>query len=299
MRASTIAPVRLTVQILHHTLADARRKFPAGRTMSGAEESLALAGAILRHFLGEDWLTKWVMPETARANFLRIDEARQSNLDLSALRLIDLAEVVYNLQDVPGFDECISKMRNGDIEGTYAELDLGRMLYLNEVPFRYVVPQQVRGCDYDVEVEYPNGIIACAEAKCNIENIKLSRNTIKNKLDRARQQLPRDRPGIVFVKVPPQWMDSRDFLEMTIGTAEEFLRGTQRIVSVKFYVSPHSIEGGYLKQQHAYKEISNPNTRFAPGQNWNLFRQWQLPPEFNGMPRHWQRVLFFPDGKER
>ena len=64
--------------------------------------------------------------------------------DLTAPRVIDLAEVLHNLH-VPGFDECIAKMRNGDNEGTYAELDLGRMLYLNQMPFRSVVPQKVKG----------------------------------------------------------------------------------------------------------------------------------------------------------
>ena len=120
------------------------------------------------------------MPETAKPNFLRIDEFDQTRLDLTALRVIDLAEVLYNLQYVPGFDDCIAKMRNGDIEGTYAELDLGRMLYLNQVQFRYVVPQKVKGADYDVEVEYPDGVIACAEAKCSIESTELCANTIRN-----------------------------------------------------------------------------------------------------------------------
>jgi hypothetical protein len=94
-------------------------------------------------------------------------------------------------------------------------------------------------------------------------------------------------------------MDASEFLKTTIGVAQDFLRGTKRVVSVKFYVSPNSIEGGYLKQEHAYKEISNPNNNFGSGRNWNLFRQWDLPPEYNGMPPHWQRVLFFPDGKVR
>ena len=296
---NTIAPVRLNLLLLHNALGDLRNKLPVGRTITGVEESFALAAAILRHFFSEDWWNRWVMPETARPNVLRIDEFDQNRLDLTALRVIDLAEVLYNLQHVPGFDECIAKMRNGDIEGAYAELDLGRMLYLNQVPFRYVVPQKVKGLDYDVEVEYPDGVIACAEAKCSIESTELGANAIKNKLDHARQQLPSDRPGIVFVKMPPRWMDASEFLKTTLGVAQDFLRGTKRVVSVKFYVSPRSIEAGYLKQQHAYKEISNPNTNFEPGRNWNLFRRWDLRPEANGMPPHWQRVLFFPDGKER
>ena len=296
---STTAPIRLNVPFLQNALINLRSKPPVGRTMTGVDESFSLAAAILRHYFSEEWWNRWVMPETAKSNFLRIDESDQTRLDLTALRVIDLAEVLYNLQHVPGFDECIAKMRNGDIEGTYAELDLGRMLYLNQVPFRYVVPQKVKGLDYDVEVEYPDGVTACAEAKCSIESTELGANTIKNKLDRARQQLPPDRPGIVFVKMPPRWMDASEFLKITIDAAQDFLRGTRRVVSVKFYVSPNLIEAGYLKQQHAYKEISNPNSNFESGRNWNLFRQWNLPPECNGMPPHWQRVLFFPDGKAR
>jgi hypothetical protein len=34
------------------------------------------------------------MPETAKPNFLRIDESDQTRLDLTALRVIDLAEVL-------------------------------------------------------------------------------------------------------------------------------------------------------------------------------------------------------------
>ena len=179
---NTTAPVRLDVLLLHNALVDLRSKLPVGRTMTGVEESLSLAAAILRHFFSEAWWNRWVMPETAKPNFLRIDEFDQTRLDLTALRVIDLAEVLYNLQHVPGFDDCIAKMRNGDIEGTYAELDLGRMLYLNQVYFRYVVPQKVKGLDYDVEVEYPDGVIACAEAKCSIESTELSANTIRNKV---------------------------------------------------------------------------------------------------------------------
>ena len=94
-------------------------------------------------------------------------------------------------------------------------------------------------------------------------------------------------------------MDEGDFLKMTISAAQSFLKGTRRVVSVKFYMSPNSIEGGYIKQRHAYKEISNPDTRFGAARNWNYFCQFDLPPECNGVPPHWQRVLFFPDGKVR
>jgi hypothetical protein len=73
--------------------------------------------------------------------------------------------------------------------------------------------------------------------------------------------------------MPPKWIHESGVLKMTTGVAQSFLRGTRRIVSVKFYVSPNSIEGGYMKQQHAYKEISNPDTHFGAAKNWDLFHK--------------------------
>jgi hypothetical protein len=109
--------------------------------------------------------------------------------------MIDLAKVIYNLQHVPGFDACIARMEAGHVEDTFAELDLGRMLFLNEVLFRFVVPRGVKGKDYDVELTYPDGTIACADAKCALEGSDFTAKSIANKLEKARQQLPADRPG--------------------------------------------------------------------------------------------------------
>jgi len=47
-------------------------------------------------------------------------------------------------------------------------------------------------------------------------------------------------------------------------------------------------------QQHAYKELSNPKTRFG-SRDWTLFRPFDLA-EAGGMPSHWQRILMFPEG---
>jgi hypothetical protein len=223
----------------------------------------------------------------------------KSRLDLSCFRIIDLAEVLYNLQNVSGFDACIAKMRNGDIEGTYAELDFGRMLYLNRVPFRYVVPHGTKGEDYDVQIIYPDGVIACADAKCKIDSTDLSENGVKNALTAARKQLPNDMPGIIFVKVPPHWMKNPDSPGRMRAVAKDFLRGTGRIVSVKYYVAPVDFENGFLRQQHAFDETNNPRNDFDKARDWKLFHKVDVPPEWNGMPPHWQRILFFPDGKSR
>jgi hypothetical protein len=287
--------VRLTREMLQQTL----NGLPADARTNGVTESFMLALGVLKHFFGEAWLDEFITPDTAKRNFLRIDESTQEKKDLSAVRVIDLAEVIFNLQGVEGFDDCIARMSAGDIEGTFGELDLGRMLHLNKVPFRFIRPSGVKGADYDAELVCSDGTVVCADAKCKVETTVMGEKTIMNTLQSARKQLPEDRPGAVFMKVPPSWMRDPAFAEISVKTAKEFLRKTRRVVSVKYYVAPLTFEGGYLKQQHAYKEVSNPTTNFGNGKNWDVFRKHELPPEANGMPAHWQRILFFPDGKSR
>jgi hypothetical protein len=262
-------------------------------------ESLALATGVLRGFMDADWVERHIISDNRKKGFLSIDESDPHRKEISFFRVMDLAEVIYNLQPVPGFDECITRMRDGDIEGTYAELDFGRMLFLNQIPFRFVVPQGATGTDYDIEIEYPEGLVASADAKCKVEGTDFSENTIKNSLSKARKQLPDDMPGIVFVKVPPSWISESDRVNTMLNTAREFLRGTRRVVSVKFYSSPITLTHNVLRHDHAYKEVSNPLTDFGNNKDWNIFRKLDLPPEWNGMPPHWQRIIFFPDGKPR
>jgi hypothetical protein len=272
---------------------------PASVRTNGQTESLALASGVLRAFMSPEWLERHVIADGRVKGFISVDESEPHRQEISYFRVMDLAELIYNLQQVPGFDECITRMRDGDIEGTYAELDFGRMLYLNKVPFRFVVPEGITGRDYDVEIKYPTGVIASADAKCKIDRTEFSRNTVENTLNKARKQLPDAMPGIVFVKVPPRWLADESSVVGMLDTAHTFLRSTRRVVSVKFYSSPITFANNVMRHDHIYKEISNPRTDFGDEVDWNIFRRLDLPPEANGMPSHWQRIIFFPDGRSR
>ena len=116
-------PVRITRQMLFDTVA----KFPVKSSSTKANRTFYLSTSILKHFFGEEWLFRYL----GNPGYLYIIEADRTTADLSGLRVIDLAEVIYNLQRVQNFDNCIARMRDGNIEGTAAELDLGRMLYVS------------------------------------------------------------------------------------------------------------------------------------------------------------------------
>jgi hypothetical protein len=215
--------------------------------------------------------------------------------EVQYFRTIDLGELLFNLQHIEGFDGCVARLKGGDVEPALAELDVARMLYINDQMFWFVEPQGKTGDDYDFLVLYPGGVGACIEAKCNIETPEVNLSTIKNSLQKARKQLPETAPGIIFVKLPAQWLSVPEFQRKSIETAMAFLRGTKKIVSVKYYVAPFHFVNGHLGQGHMFKEITNPQHRFDTSRNWDLLSHW-IPPadEWNTLPRKYVRLVFFP-----
>jgi hypothetical protein len=251
-------------------------------------KALALAGGILRAYLGAEWFEKHVMPEGRKKGFLSVDDSDPYKREVSFIRLIDLAEAFYNLQNVPGFDECLYRMRQAaEIEGPLAEFDFARMLFFNKVTFRFVETTGVKKRDYDFDIIYPNGVAACADSKCKMHTAEFTENGLFNVFKKARGQLPNDRPGIIFVKVPERWPDEDEFKRLSVPCAQRYLGGVPRIVSIKFYTTRVNVG----RIDYAFKEISNPNTEFGNNVDWYIFKTPELLAGSNEMPEHFDRVI--------
>jgi hypothetical protein len=120
-------------------------------------------------FLGTDWVRKYADPHCAKKrSIFTLVESPLRDKHRAVSNYFHLAEDLYNLQTVLGFDECIERFRNGDIESGFAELEFGGMLRRNGISFRYVVPVGTLGRDYDVEILHPRQLKICADAKCKI-----------------------------------------------------------------------------------------------------------------------------------
>lgn len=207
-----------------------------------------------------------------------------------------MAESLFNLQQIEGFDDCIAQMKGGGdkIEATCAELDFGRFLYIHDVDFRFVVRTMTKGKDYDVELKYSDGLPVPADAKCKLASTDIDPTTLGNTLEKARRQLPSDRPGVIFLKVPQAWIADASVVAAMVDEGRRFLRNTGRIISIKFYVSHLETRDGMVTHRHAVREITNEASRFNDGRNWDLFTGFAVPPSWNGMPPKWQRLFFFP-----
>jgi hypothetical protein len=174
------------------------------RIESPVDRAYKLGLAILTHVFGVDWRDANIFH--ARKGFLKnvTDANTPLEREIHKMRIVLLAEMILNLQDVPGFNACVSQMLNRDlIESTYAELEIARLLYTQStVSFEFRKPVGVKKDDYDLTITYDDGVVCCAETKCKAEETEITLDTIEHSFAKARRQMPSAAPGIIFVKVP-------------------------------------------------------------------------------------------------
>jgi hypothetical protein len=234
---------------------------------------------VLAHFLGEAWLRTHVLYGCPRQGYLSMNPTMADNefgFDKAhTQRVLQLAETLFNLQGVPGIDERLDLLFRGQIESTMAELDFGMFLRMQGADFRYVPTSGVKGRDYDVELIYPDGLIACADSKCKLDGSAFSRDGLLSTLKKTRKQLPVERPGIAFVKVPREWVD-RETGNLGLGNdvadlLDEFFRATGRVVLVALYsrMTTELSEGTAIN--HVCLQLENRRPRFERAGPWGLF----------------------------
>jgi hypothetical protein len=253
---------------------------------------------IIRVSMGVEWLRKHFDPDLRKQGIFKIGFGNSEEDAARNYRVIDLAELLVNLKDIEGVQECLLRMREADNpESGLAELHIAKMLYINRWPFRFVKPQGKRGNDYDLEIICHNQT-RCGDTKCKIESTDLSSETITSTLKNGRTQLPPDGPGVFFIKLPQIWMGHPHWQRTTgQGAVEFFAMGTQRVASVVFYVEPLHYKDGWLSQGHYFLEIMNARHKLSKLFDWRLFERWKPPPvATNTMPPFWIRLSNFPRG---
>ncbi len=239
-----------------------------------------VAQSIICSTLGEKWFEDHVATMTPPTNFFRNSSVDEASITVGGLRVIQLAEMIWNLRNVPGMDVCMRLICSGKIADGVAELEVGKLLFIHDKRFRVVEPTGVLGSDYDLEIDF-DGIVACADTKCKLETTKLSDNTILNSLNQARKQLPKDRPGIVFVSAPQIWHDADEngFGRRLFDVAKEFLRQTKRVVSVKFHTRLIVNADGLASASLGLLEVLNDNHKFDKDVAWNFYRERSTAPD--------------------
>ena len=263
-----------------------------------------LSKAVLEKFVGSVWIDQHI--DKARWGYLRFRADPPQARETHYMRTILLAEMLYNLQKIENFDCCLHELVAGQVESTYAALEIGRILVTSAIDkgmrFQFVKPSRRRGWSYDLSITFSDGTRVCAETKCKLEETQITLKTVEESLKIAKKQLPKTQPGFIFVKVPRFWLDDEKFSRDMIDVTEKFLRRTGRVVSVKYYTASitysRDMFGEQVGEVIAYREHSNPHHKFnkLKGRDWNIFPEspLPLPPgtiNYSGLGPNWQRLI--------
>ena len=166
---------------------------------------------ILASFLGREWTNDHafaVHTEVDRKNkegraFFKAESADGSfDQFLLMNRVESLAELLLNYQAVPGMEYRVSILQSDNLESALGELECFRLISSPEFNARFIVPTGQKGSDYDCEFETESGEVVCCEIKTKQESLDYTASTVLNTLDHARRQLPKERPGMVFLRIP-------------------------------------------------------------------------------------------------
>jgi hypothetical protein len=258
----------------------------------------------LQKFFGPDWIRDHI--EAPARGFLRADNTTLEIRETQRMRRMMLAEMLFNLQKINGFKSCLVNLYGGQIESTYAALEIGRLLCTQALDrkmfFRFVTASGIKRRDYDLSMKFSDGVSVRAETKCKIEETKITLRTIEDSLSTAKSQLPESVPGIVFVKVPRIWIEDEEFVANMYGLSDRFLSRSPSIVSIKYYVVKVVHErdrfGEAVGEIVGVHERLNPNHRFKKlaSRDWRMFPNVPGPlpsprTNYNGMPDTWQRLI--------
>ena len=207
-----------------------------------------LACELIRFFLGHDWTNSNVFQQAARnqsegANFLKTRAANHDDRFRHQDRVVRLAELLFNLQGIEGFQDRLGLIRTGNLEAAYAELQCASHIARSSVEFRFVVPSGTRGLDFDAEILPHQAPPIPVELKSKAEETDLSSNTILSTLQAARRQLPPSTASLAFLKIPEHWVRDPAIAPEVTSALEEFFRNTSRVIAVVFrweewYFSP-------------------------------------------------------------
>ncbi len=199
-----------------------------------------LSIAVLRNFLGNDWTNENVFKmhsnvskrHRAGRRYLKIEEIVPQNQFRYQHRVILLAELLFNLQEIRGVEKRIESIRTGNLEATFAELEFAGHIKQAGLNFLFVMTSGVKGQDYDIDILLTSSRSVHCELKAKAEQHQLNETSIYHTLDTSRKQLPPNQPGIVFLKIPEEWIGQTKLKSILQENLQKFFRQTNRVVAV-------------------------------------------------------------------
>jgi hypothetical protein len=264
----------LGTALLDRVAADLLRR---GYNFESPKFKFQINAVIIRYFLGDEWFSRYCSLN-AVPNFLAPQFGDNGDPDWEySFNILILAEMLLNLQGVPGFAECLRKFKGDQIESVFAELQVGTVIKKAALDFAYVDPSAEEGRTYDLNISFSHGS-ACGEIKCKSQTTVPTPAKVADAIGKARRQIPSNESGIVFIKLPPTWVQvqhtdmntpARIVIpeEITASVLGAFEK-TTRIKRLVFYIVAKTVDPEFgLGVTTNTSELPNPQN--GPKSPWN------------------------------
>jgi hypothetical protein len=204
------------------------------------ETEYFLAHQILRFFLGNEWVEKRIFdndPPATRQHhkgrkFLKSDSPGVDENVKHQDRIIKLAECLYNLQRIPGMPERLAKMEDDDLESLYSEFECARIMSHPSLKLRLRKTTGSKRDDFDADITSPSGRLICCEIKAKEDTSEVTRKKIENSIEAARKQLPKNKPGLVWIRIPELWASQIGTKGIVDEAVRRALRKSNRLVAI-------------------------------------------------------------------
>ena len=244
------------------------------------------------HYLGTEWVLRRILPEDSKLEeFIRIDVAIPATRALHRSRVAHLAELMVNLQHVPGFAETIlPSLRDKEIEPVFAELMAGERVQRLGLDFAFRPPNSVRGESFDLDIVV-GGLHLCGETKCKVITTAPAEKTLINVIGRARSKnLPNDQPGVVFVLVPQHWMEP-GFFSKLVAAIEGYLETAGRLVAVSLGSWIYGVGKDTVESAIIWRTVINRQSRYYDPRVEALAGEQVQPIRWMELPKLWEDHL--------
>jgi len=192
-------------------------------------------------------------------------------------KVISFAEMLLNLQDVDGFEKVLELAATNNLEDACAELESGKFLYSLGIWFRFNKPKGNSTSDYDLEFKVASGQVVFGDTKNKRLTTSLTTNTILQSLNKARTQVPPDRPSFPFLRVPNAWLEEQNIAVVNSAIAK-FFRNTTSVAAVLVHTSVvKRFSETFSEVGLNLKIFTNPICKFLDDTGWEVSQNLPSP----------------------
>jgi hypothetical protein len=245
------------------------RKIKAGHDIHPSGIAYTLSIALLKYFLGSEWAwqnLRPVQPDPSKIyhdgrKFLKTDHPDQDadSNHRHIARITGLASALFNFQSTLGIAHRITELKRGTLESGLGELECARLVSASRFQLKFVIPRigRPRGENYDIEFVSKSGLEICCEIESKAETTTLTEKTIYDTFEHARKQLPKGKPGLVFLRLPESWMKHAECEMIAIKAAQDKFRQSNRLVLILLMWERWRRENGDSIASYGFTAIPN------------------------------------------